>query len=547
MTNYEVAYLSTERDKTGAQIGFNYVPEMTLRKLVNSLPIYTYSVLYKNGVAVETYHSPQCAVITGYNLIDYESDPMLWLKMVYPEDKDDVLDFFGQLRKHKSVYNCKGGAVREDFWGSAIEHRLIHKDGSIKWVLNHGTPTFDEDGRLARLDGMVMDISDQKWSQEELVRQLDREIRVAAEMEAVKNNAEDALTMNEKFISLATHDIRSPLTSIITMAKLLDKRERPIPDSDREALVGRIGSVARDMLEMMDELLGVTRLRSGKIQPCLRFFNAFSASLQIMETLGAYAESKRVRLVNLIPPNTRVYADQRLFSEILRNIVSNAIKFSGNENFFPAGRKFTVETGVIRGNGLISIYVKDDGPGVKPELIPDLFNYNIHTSTTGTGGEKGTGFGLPFCYEAIKAHNGGISLQSKTGEGATFCISFKDKKPSVLIADDDAGRRQSVAEYLKPFDLDITHVCDNAGVLEVLGQKETHLVITAAKSPGIDGVELLSKIRAAQKFKTLPLILYLPDKDETTVNNLLQFDHLDVIALPTSPDGICPIVRRHVG
>ncbi|HPO49202.1 MAG TPA: PAS domain S-box protein [Spirochaetota bacterium] len=128
--------------------------EERFRKIVQNINEYIYSVTYKNGKAVTTYHSPKSYSVTGYYPNEYEEDKRLWFKMIYEEDRENVQEFLNNIQKKLIP--------------GKIEHRIIRKDGEIRWVLNTTTISLDSEGKLQRVDGFILDISEQKTLLEKL-------------------------------------------------------------------------------------------------------------------------------------------------------------------------------------------------------------------------------------------------------------------------------------------------------------------------------------------------------------------------------------------
>jgi PAS domain S-box-containing protein len=144
------------------------------KNLVQSINGYFYSVQFRHCAATAIYHSPQCEIITGYTQQDYKNDPYMWLKMVHEEDKDRVVKFFNDIESLKGR--------------RPIEHRIYHKNGSMKWVANHCTITFGDDGSVLSVNGLIMDITEKKLASEELHN--------------AKERAEEAMALKDKFVAL---------------------------------------------------------------------------------------------------------------------------------------------------------------------------------------------------------------------------------------------------------------------------------------------------------------------------------------------------------
>jgi signal transduction histidine kinase len=141
------------------------------------------------------------------------------------------------------------------------------------------------------------------------------------------------------------------------------------------------------------------------------------------------AFDKAIRMVNDIPADTELYADRHLYFVVLNNLMSNALKFSE--------RGGKIEFYLPDPDRPMSVAVRDDGQGMSKEFVENLFRSDIKTSSRGTRGETGSGLGLIFCNEIIKAHHGRILVDSKPGVGTTFTLELPECNS--IENDDDAA------------------------------------------------------------------------------------------------------------
>ncbi len=128
--------------------------EALFKTIIHNINGYIYNTNYLNGSVISTYHSPKCLKITGYKPEEYSNDPLLWIKMVHPDDRKSVFEFFMNLKP--------------DSKRNSIEHRIIHKNGKVRWIANTFNPIFNKNNELLRLDGFIIDITDKKNSEKAL-------------------------------------------------------------------------------------------------------------------------------------------------------------------------------------------------------------------------------------------------------------------------------------------------------------------------------------------------------------------------------------------
>ena len=266
------------------------------------------------------------------------------------------------------------------------------KDQAIRWA----------DGRYVKLE-IAIDVTEQKSLQHFL--------------QEARKQAELAIRIRSRFVALVAHDLKSPFYSITRMLKRILEREHFTHDVHRKFLENIVINGDR-MLQMIDNLLSMNRLEMGGLKLEQSFFNVSEMANEVVQNFGHLAFEKGVRLVNSIPPATEVYGDRYLYFVVLNNLVSNGIKFSDR-----GGR---IELSTPEPERSMTVAVSDEGQGMSRQYAENLFRSDVKTSSPGTSGEKGSGLGLVFCQEIIKAHHGTIEVHSKPGVGTTFFVRLPE-------------------------------------------------------------------------------------------------------------------------
>ncbi len=217
--------------------------------------------------------------------------------------------------------------------------------------------------------------------------------------------------LKEKFLEMVVDDLRSPLASVIGMLNAVAKHPETVNPETRDKLTANAVDALKAMLGMIDNLLDVNRLKSRAIRLEPSLFPPRAAIEAIFGQLGHLAAEKGIALVNDIPAAMRVTADRQLYSQVLLNLVANAIKFS---------RAGDTVTAFAPDHLPHTVAVRDTGVGVLPCVLPKLFSLEERTTTQGTARERGNGLGLPLSYEVMKAHGGRLTVESRPGHGSTF-------------------------------------------------------------------------------------------------------------------------------
>ncbi|MDH4122076.1 MAG: sensor histidine kinase [Deltaproteobacteria bacterium] len=231
------------------------------------------------------------------------------------------------------------------------------------------------------------------------------------ELRQAKTAMEDAIRLKDRFVTLMAHDIRTPISAILLLAETLKLDDNPLSPNQMETL-NRVRVRGEGFLKMAEELMRFNQLQSGKVTVEKTWVTGEDISADPMG-LGILAEGKGIRLVNQVPPTARFYCDPMLTREVLQNIMVNAIKFCR------AGDTVTLALA-----GDHSLKVADNGPGIAPGLLQDLFREDKKTSTVGSAGEIGTGLGLPLARVMTRIQGGDLRVESAEGKGAVFYVDL---------------------------------------------------------------------------------------------------------------------------
>lgn len=234
----------------------------------------------------------------------------------------------------------------------------------------------------------------------------------------INDELQELNTVKDKLFSILGHDLRSPFVSVINMVEIIDDDE--LEPEQRKALLNQLQKTTKVSLETLDNLLrwGQKQIKGTPIHPSE--FNARLVISKVTDFLLDVSANKHITIENQVNEHTDIYADADHFEFIIRNLVSNAIKFS-NVN----GK---VVITAEQKNGEVAVTVRDNGVGIAPEKLADILD-STNVSTRGTSNEKGTGLGLLLCKEFAELNGGRITVESKVGEGSAFTVILKENKP----------------------------------------------------------------------------------------------------------------------
>ena len=229
------------------------------------------------------------------------------------------------------------------------------------------------------------------------------------ELEAslIKLNAD-----KDRFITILAHDLRSPFNSILGFLDLLMKNLHKYDISEIEKFINIINNSGKNTFRLLEDLLVWVRANSGKIPYEPQELNLATICNEVIENLNLSASTKNITINYFSGHEMSVFADKNMLNTILRNLVSNSIKFTHN------GGHINVFAEQDQSN--ITITVSDNGVGVHPNTLIKLFDISEIVTTEGTKKEKGTGLGLLLCKEFVEKHGGKFKVESELGKGCSF-------------------------------------------------------------------------------------------------------------------------------
>jgi len=242
--------------------------------------------------------------------------------------------------------------------------------------------------------------------------------RVAYENKIVKINDElyKSNESKDKFFSIIAHDLKNPISGIIGLTEIMIKDKKEIDKEEIDEFIAMIKSLSENTYELLENLLNWARVQTKNIELEKQKLDLHLLTNKAIKILKTTADMKYVNLVNKIEPNFYITADENMINTIIRNFISNSIKFS-HEN----------SNVIITANDeekYWNISVSDMGIGMEQNLIDNLFKVGVITSRTGTKREKGTGIGLLLSNEFAKLHNGKIIVKSEVNRGSEFIIQL---------------------------------------------------------------------------------------------------------------------------
>ncbi|HEX8736844.1 MAG TPA: ATP-binding protein [Pyrinomonadaceae bacterium] len=437
----------------------------------------------------EIYTTPKCNEFFGLRASEIIT-PNYFVDAVHPEDRERVSAELQESRKSDKIYDS--------------EYRIICPDGSIQWVSARGKTYFDKDNFPQSMMGIVRRITDRKLESEELekIYELERKAR---------NEAEEANRAKDYFLAIVSHELRSPLNSILGWAKILLTKQ--VDDATRKNALETIERSAKSQAKLIEDLVDMGRVASGKLRLELRPVNLFDIVNNIYNQQKPLAESKKVQF-EFVHNSTRaeVFGDVIRLQQVFTNLLNNALKFT------PEGGNIKIDMDVA--SNKVEVNIIDSGQGIAPEFLPNIFRQFAQADEKTSSDKTGLGLGLSIVKTLVEKHNGFVKAHSEgIGRGATFTVAFplhaaagnkeaKETKPErkteepklnnikILLVEDDQDSRDVLALYLEQCGADIRGAESAAEAMKYLTNNHRFdIIVSDLAMPVEDGYTFLNRVR----------------------------------------------------
>lgn len=273
------------------------------------------------------------------------------------------------------------------------------KKGQTIWLQTTITPILDNNGDIKKLVAIDSDITRLKLAEEEITKQRD----LLKDENATKN----------KFFRIIAHDLRNPMGTLVNFSELILNDYSSIKSKDLKAYIDQFYNLSKTTFCLLENLLQWSSSQAGRIHFNQEQINLSEIIRQNIDLVKA--NSKNINLITCIKTECHAYADENMIKTVIRNLLSNALKFTPNNG--------TIEVSCIENKDFLYVTVKDSGIGINKEDQNKLFKTNVHHSTLGTSNEKGSGLGLILCKEFVEKNKGTIKIESEPNKGTAIIFS----------------------------------------------------------------------------------------------------------------------------
>jgi hypothetical protein len=401
------------------------------------------------------------------------------------------------------------GSVEDEGW-------RVRKDGTRFWANVVITAVFDEHRELRGFAKVTRDMTERKRAEEQLFEQ--REARFLAEeerrrAEASYRVAQEANRAKDEFLMTLSHELRTPMTAILGWARLLPALP-PQDETFREAVLA-IGRSAQLQSRLIDDVLDVSRIVSGKLRLTVENIDVLGLLQSTLDTVRPSADAKLITIATAFAPGLgTIVGDATRLQQILWNLLSNAVKFTP--------KRGEVRISARRTSSHMQFAVTDTGEGIDSGFLPHVFEPFRQAESPSTRVHGGLGLGLSIVRYLAEAHGGTVAAESAgRGQGSTFTVTLPigavaaPREPQaaspalaqpelpeklltgakILVVDDDDDGRRVFRAVLRHAGAEVIDVGSAALALEAVALRRPDIVLTDIAMPQTDGYVLAKRLR----------------------------------------------------
>jgi len=444
-----------------------------------------------------------------------------WQALVHPEDRDGYSGTFYAAVRAKNSFHATA--------------RVRRADGQWRWVESYGVPRFGPDGELLTFAGTSHDVTERHEFEAE------REMLLESERVA-RTEAENATRAKDEFLATLSHELRTPLSVIVLWSRILARKYSAGEEDLRKGLALIIDN-GMALSQLIGDLLDMSRIVSGRVTLDARTLDIVDLLGQAVASHRPAADARRLVLeLDMGQDPLIVLGDPTRLQQVFWNLLGNAVKFAKEGGH--------IRVAARRNGRNVELSVSDDGEGIDPEFLPQIFSRFRQADSSTARRHGGLGLGLAIVKQLVELHGGQVrALSSGRGQGATFVVTLPLQDPllehdvnpgglwhvldpdrispqrlegtRILAVEDQRDMLESLRQMLEERGASITTVESGAQALELLrhGAQDFDFMVSDIGMPNMDGYELIRRVRGElglgpERLGAVAITAYARDEDK---------------------------------
>jgi len=484
----------------------------------------------------EDYFSPRWLAMLGYEPDELPYHVDTFIDMIHPDDKTHVGKAMEDHLQNEQVFD--------------EEMRLRNKNGEYIWIRSRGQSERDDEGKPIIMSGSIIDITDRKQDELELEKYRSHLEELVenrtSEMKTAKEQAERANIAKSEFLSRMSHELRTPLNAILGFGELMETdADEPLSETQADN-IHEVIHAGKHLLEMVNEVLDLSRIESGKLEVSLEPLYLEPLVAQCISQLQPLAAQRNISVTQEVNKLSILKADQTRLKQVLLNLLSNAIKYNYEDGQITVSCK-SVDKQRLR------ICVQDTGPGIATEALPRLFK-PFERLESAYNGIEGSGIGLALAKRLIEAMHGEIGVDSVPGEGCTFWFELpisespklkeetgNKSSPSIttgrsckiLYVEDNPANLKLVQKIMaKHSDYNLLNAVNAEDGLEIAKSEQPDLILLDINLPGMDGFSALRELQNNPNTHHIPVIAVTANAMQRDIDRAMEAGFVDYLTKP---------------
>ena len=427
---------------------------------------------------------------------------------------------------------------------STYEIDILRPDGEKRVLLITATPNFSETGKFESSIGVLLDITERKNIENELIKN-------ESKLKALN-------TTKDKLFSIIAHDLRGPVGTSADLLEVLIESYESFSSDEQLKMLEILKNSAKSTFNLLETLLNWSIIQTGNLVFKPELFNLTKSIDTIVKNITPTAFSKNITLLFEPADEIYTYADQNMIQTVFRNLIGNAIKYT-----FRGG---TIEVKTVDQGNKTEITISDDGVGMDEETRNNLFVLNRQNSKYGTENEKGTGLGLILCKEFIEKHGGHIRVESEKGKGSQFIFDIPKiqknadsqvpkKTPEkqeqkkfdgelILIVEDDEINFQVLRSILSSVNLSCERAENGKKAVDMFLKNNYRLILMDIQLPEMNGWQATMKIR--ENDSEIPIIAVTAYASDPTRRKSMEAGCNDFVTKPINKTKLIQLIDKYL-